>query len=126
MPTTHYSCTDSLLSLHASAVDELRVYETTFTLQRERCKPESNAQVCFPEYMKSIQQIPAGFAIFTIPLDKFSTLEILSYHLLSAMQLNRALLARRFLSHFFRNSWAGYTSTQVKKKMSSVLIFLCH
>lgn len=39
--------------------DELCVC-VTLTLQREQSKQESIAQVCVPEYTKSVQQIPAG------------------------------------------------------------------
>lgn len=39
--------------------DELCVC-VTLTLLREQSKQESIAQICVPEYMKSVQQIPAG------------------------------------------------------------------
>lgn len=89
-PTACYSYAGSLLSLLTPA--PMNYVCVTLTLQREQSKQESIAQAYVPEYMKSVQQIPAGFVICTIPFDKFSSLETLPYYLLSLILFSRAAL----------------------------------
>lgn len=82
-------------------------------------------QVYITEYVKSVQQIPAGFVTFTALFDKFSSLEIFPYHLLSLILFHReVLLAWSFLTHFLRNSYVGLLRIWVKKQISLLLIFL--